>query len=340
MNTISRSKHQYQIIFLASISLILLALISLCFGNYQISINHLYNAIIGQISQRTLVSPIESNIIFSLRLPRMLAAIGIGAALAISGTAYQSIFQNPLVSPDLLGVSNGAAVGAALAILLNLHSFGTQVLALIFGLIAVMLSVTIPRMMGRSTNLTLVLAGVVVSGLMQAILGLMKYLADPDSQLQSIVYWQLGSLAKVTVGNLVSVLPMLLVGMVILLVMRWRLTVLGLGDAVAQTMGINVARERRLVVLCATLLTAASVCLSGPIGWIGLVVPHMARMVIGPNTRYSLPLSGLIGAIFLLLVDTLARTLSAGEIPLSILTVFIGTPIFIYILATKKVTLR
>ncbi|WP_408640965.1 FecCD family ABC transporter permease [Secundilactobacillus angelensis] len=336
----SRSKHQYQIIFLASISLILLALISLCFGNYQISINHLYNAIIGQISQRTLVSPIESNIIFSLRLPRMLAAIGIGAALAISGTAYQSIFQNPLVSPDLLGVSNGAAVGAALAILLNLHSFGTQVLALIFGLIAVMLSVTIPRMMGRSTNLTLVLAGVVVSGLMQAILGLMKYLADPDSQLQSIVYWQLGSLAKVTVGNLVSVLPMLLVGMVILLVMRWRLTVLGLGDAVAQTMGINVARERRLVVLCATLLTAASVCLSGPIGWIGLVVPHMARMVIGPNTRYSLPLSGLIGAIFLLLVDTLARTLSAGEIPLSILTVFIGTPIFIYILATKKVTLR
>ncbi|MCH5461236.1 iron ABC transporter permease [Secundilactobacillus sp. HBUAS58055] len=340
MNTISRSKHQYQIIFLASISLILLALISLCFGNYQISINHLYNAIIGQISQRTLVSPIESNIIFSLRLPRMLAAIGIGAALAISGTAYQSIFQNPLVSPDLLGVSNGAAVGAALAILLNLHSFGTQVLALIFGLIAVMLSVTIPRMMGRSTNLTLVLAGVVVSGLMQAILGLMKYLADPDSQLQSIVYWQLGSLAKVTVGNLVSVLPMLLVGMVILLVMRWRLTVLGLGDAVAQTMGINVARERRLVVLCATLLTAASVCLSGPIGWIGLVVPHMARMVIGPNTRYSLPLSGLIGAIFLLLVDTLARTLSAGEIPLSILTGFIGTPIFIYILATKKVTLR
>ncbi|NLR17568.1 iron ABC transporter permease [Lactobacillus sp. LC28-10] len=325
---------------MASISLILLALISLCFGNYQISINHLYNAIIGQISQRTLVSPIESNIIFSLRLPRMLAAIGIGAALAISGTAYQSIFQNPLVSPDLLGVSNGAAVGAALAILLNLHSFGTQVLALIFGLIAVMLSVTIPRMMGRSTNLTLVLAGVVVSGLMQAILGLMKYLADPDSQLQSIVYWQLGSLAKVTVGNLVSVLPMLLVGMVILLVMRWRLTVLGLGDAVAQTMGINVARERRLVVLCATLLTAASVCLSGPIGWIGLVVPHMARMVIGPNTRYSLPLSGLIGAIFLLLVDTLARTLSAGEIPLSILTVFIGTPIFIYILATKKVTLR
>lgn len=325
---------------LAGISLILLALVSLCFGNYQIPLSHLYNAIIGEITHQTLVSPIEANIIFSLRLPRMLAAVSIGAALAISGTAYQSIFQNPLVSPDLLGVSNGAAVGAALAILLNLHSFGTQVLALSFGLIAVMLSVTIPRLMGRSTNLTLVLAGVVVSGLMQAILGLLKYLADPDSQLQSIVYWQLGSLSKVTIGNLLSVLPMMILGLVVLFIMRWRLTVLGLGDAAAQSMGVNVVLERRIVVFCATLLTAASVCLSGPIGWIGLVVPHMARMLIGPNTRYSLPLSGLIGAIFLLLVDTLARTLSAGEIPLSILTGFIGTPIFIYILATRKVILR
>lgn len=340
MKIILRVRHQFQIISLASIILVLLSFASLCFGNYQISLTHLYHAIIGQITDHTVISPIETNIIFSLRLPRMLAAIGIGAALAISGTAYQNIFQNPLVSPDLLGVSNGAAVGAALAILLNLHSFGTQILALIFGLIAVLLSVTIPRLMGRSTNLTLVLAGVVVSGLMQAILGLLKYLADPDSQLQSIVYWQLGSLSKVTVGNLISVLPMMLIGLIVLYIMRWRLTVLGLGDAAAQSMGINVVFERRLVVFSATLLTAASVCLSGPIGWIGLVVPHMARMLIGPNTRYALPLSGLIGAIFLLLVDTLARTLSAGEIPLSILTGFIGTPIFIYILATKKVTLR
>lgn len=324
----------------ALMTLILLAIISLCFGNYQIPMSHLYDAILSQFTGQPLVSPIESNIIFSLRLPRMLAAVGIGAALAISGTAYQSIFQNPLVSPDLLGVSNGAAVGAALAILLGLHSLGTQVLAFIVGLAAVMLSVLIPRLMGRLTNLTLVLAGVVVSGLMQAILGLLKYMADPDSQLQNIVYWQLGSLSKVTVNSFMSVLPMLILGMLVLFIMRWRLTVLGLGDAAAQSMGINVTTERRIVVLCATVLTAASVCLSGTIGWIGLVVPHMARMLVGPNTRYSLPLSGLIGAIFLLIVDTLARTLSAGEIPLSILTGFIGTPIFIYILATRKVTLR
>ncbi|MTV82189.1 iron ABC transporter permease [Secundilactobacillus folii] len=336
----SNAKQQHRIIWLALISLVLLALISLCFGNYQIPLTHLYDAILGSLTGQTLVSPIESNIIFSLRLPRMLAAICIGAALAISGTAYQSIFQNPLVSPDLLGVSNGAAVGAALAILFGWHALGTQIMAFLLGLAAVLLSVMIPRLMGRSTNLTLVLAGVVVSGLMQAILGLLKYLADPDSQLQNIVYWQLGSLSKVTVGNLVSVLPMMLLGMIVLWIMRWRLTVLGLGDAAAQSMGVNVKVERRIVVVCATILTAASVCLSGTIGWIGLVVPHMARMLIGPNTRYSLPLSALVGAIFLLIVDTLARTLSAGEIPLSILTGFIGTPIFIYILATRKVTLR
>lgn len=315
--------------------LILLAFLALTMGRYQLSFDDLLTALIRP--QQT--SPIITNILFNLRLPRILGAIIIGAALAISGTAYQSIFQNPLVSPDLLGVSNGAAVGAATAILLGLHPFGTQVLAFGAGLLAVCLSIAIPRAMGQSTTLSLVLAGIVVSGLMQAILGLLKYLADPDSQLQTIVYWQLGSLSKITPANLLSVLPMLFVGGLVLWVMRWRLTVLSLGDRQAQAQGVNVVLERLIVVVCATFLTAGAVCLSGTIGWIGLIVPHMARLLIGPNTRYALPLSGLVGAIFLLLVDTLARTLSAGEIPLSILTGFIGTPIFIYILLTRKVRL-
>ena len=315
--------------------LILLAFLALTMGRYQLSFDYLLTALIR--SQQN--PPIITNILFNLRLPRILGAIIIGAALAISGTAYQSIFQNPLVSPDLLGVSNGAAVGAATAILLGLHPFGTQVLAFGAGLLAVCLSIAIPRAMGQSTTLSLVLAGIVVSGLMQAILGLLKYLADPDSQLQTIVYWQLGSLSKITPANLLSVLPMLFVGGLVLWVMRWRLTVLSLGHRQAQAQGVNVVLERRIVVVCATFLTAGAVCLSGTIGWIGLIVPHMARLLIGPNTRYALPLSGLVGAIFLLLVDTLARTLSAGEIPLSILTGFIGTPIFIYILLTRKVRL-
>lgn len=233
----------------------------------------------------------------------------------------------------------GAAVGAALAILLGWHTVGTQILAFALGLIAVLLSVGIPRLIHQSSTLALVLAGIVISGLMQAILGLLKYLADPESQLQDIVYWQLGSLAKVNLNSLGAVLPLLIVGMVILLIMRWRLTVLALGNQVAFAQGINVRLERGLVILSATMLTASAVCLSGTIGWIGLIVPHMARIIIGENTKWSLPLSGLIGAIFLLVVDTLARTLSAGEIPLSILTGFIGTPIFIAILLSKKVAL-
>ena len=325
----------YGILTLALVTLLVLMFVALCLGRYQLSLQELTATLTGQAT----VSPDIHNIVISLRLPRIIAAVAIGAALAISGTAYQSIFQNPLVSPDLLGVSNGAAVGAALAILLGWHTVGTQLLAFVLGLVAVLLSVGIPRLIHQSSTLALVLAGIVISGLMQAILGLLKYLADPDSQLQDIVYWQLGSLAKVNLGSLGAVLPLFIIGMLILLIMRWRLTVLALGNQVALAQGINVRLERGLVILSATMLTASAVCLSGTIGWIGLIVPHMARIVIGENTKWSLPLAGLIGAIFLLVVDTLARTLSAGEIPLSILTGFIGTPIFIAILLSKKVAL-
>lgn len=322
-------------LWLAVITLVLLMIIALAMGRYQISIGELSTILLHPNS----ANPVVANIVYQLRLPRVLGTAIIGAALAISGTAYQNIFQNPLVSPDLLGVSNGAAVGAATAILLGFHTVGIQIMAFLIGLLAVTISIAIPRAMQRFTTLSLVLAGIVVSGLMQAILGLLKYLADPESQLQNIVYWQLGNLSKVTLDNLIAVLPMLLLGGALLWIMRWRLTVLSLGDKQAQAQGINVSVERKIVIVSATILTAGAVCLSGTIGWIGLIVPHMARLLIGPNTRYALPLSGLLGASFLLIVDTLARTISAGEIPLSILTGFIGTPIFIYILLTRKVSL-
>ncbi|ANZ62754.1 peptide ABC transporter substrate-binding protein [Secundilactobacillus paracollinoides] len=336
--TVNQSHRRGRIFTLGIITLIVLFIAALCIGRYPISLHDFYLATKTELSGADTYNPVITNIIFSLRLPRVTGACLIGAALAISGTAYQSIFQNPLVSPDLLGVSMGAAVGAALAILLGLGIVITQVFAFFFGLLAVFLSIMIPRLMRQTANLWLVLSGIIISGLMQAILGLLKYVADPESQLQDIVYWQLGSLSKVTMGNLLSVLPMFIIGAAVLMFMRWHLTVISLGEDSARAQGINVPLERNIVVICATFLTAGAVCLSGTIGWIGLIIPHIARMIIGPNVRYSLPLSGLVGAIFLLLVDTLARTLSAGEIPLSILTGFIGTPIFIYILLTKKVT--
>ena len=260
----------------------------------------------------------------------------IGAALASSGIAFQNLFNNPLVFPDLLGVSNGAAVGAALAILLNSNLWVVQGFALIGGILAVSITVLIPRLVGQGGTLILVLSGIIISGFMQAALGLLKYLADPDSQLQSIVYWQLGSIAKLDIPSLLAALPMMIIGFIILIFFRWHLTIMSLGGQTAASQGINIERERLVIILAATLLTAGAVCLAGTIGWIGLVVPHIAQRLIGDNARFALPLAAIFGAAFLLVIDTLARTMSAGEIPLSILTGFIGTPVFIYILAHRK----
>ena len=182
----------------------------------------------------------------------------------------------------------------------------------------------------------MVLSGIIISGFMQAALGLLKYLADPDSQLQSIVYWQLGSIAKLDIPSLLAALPMMIIGFIILIFFRWHLTIMSLGNQTAASQGINIECERLVIILAATLLTAGAVCLAGTIGWIGLVVPHIARRLIGDNARFALPLAAIFGAAFLLVIDTLARTMSAGEIPLSILTGFIGTPVFIYILAHRK----
>lgn len=311
-----------------------LLIISLAWGRYPITIQNLARILTLHSSNALL-----NNIVFNLRLPRALGAICVGAALAISGTAYQGVFQNPLVSPGMLGVANGAAVGAALAILLKTNLVIIQLMAFFCGLAAVFFSLSIPYFTRQNSTLALVLAGVVVSGLMQAVLGLLKYLADPESQLQDIVYWQLGSLAKVTFANLISILPILILSTLILLLMRWRLTIISLGSLTAQTQGINIRVERNLIIISATALTASAVCLSGTISWVGLVIPHIARLLVGSNLRYALPLAGFLGAIFLLLTDTLARSLTAGEIPLSILTGFIGTPIFIYFLLSRKVAL-
>jgi iron complex transport system permease protein len=284
-------------------------------------------------------SALATNVLFNLRLPRIIAAMLIGAGLAISGTAFQALFHNPLVSPDLLGVSNGAAVGAAGAILLGATSLKIQGFALLGGLLAVLGAVLIQRLLHTKATLTLVLAGIIMSGFMQAVLGLFKYMADPDEQLPTITYWQLGSLEKVTWASLVPVLPALIISGVLLIAFRWRLNVLLLDDTEIRTLGSHYQLDRALIILLATILTACSVCLSGTIGWIGLVIPHAARLLIGQNEARVLPLAAILGAIFLLLIDTLARSLSTGEIPLSILTGFIGTPLFVWLIFKKRVNL-
>lgn len=330
-----KNQQPTKLIFTGGILLmVLLTLVALFCGRITLTPSEFLTAIV-----KPAANPALSNIIYTIRMPRVIGALLIGGGLATAGCAFQSIFYNPLVSPDILGVSYGAAVGAATAILIGGGIWLTQLLAFVGGLVAVSLTLLIARLLRQRGTLILVLAGIVVSGFMQALIGLLKYVADPDSQLQSIVYWQLGSLAKVDFSNIMAVLPMLVAGAGLLMFLRWHLTILSLGDLIASTQGINIRCERLLLIFAGTILTAGTVCLSGNIGWVGLVIPHMARALIGDDDRLALPLSAIFGAIFLLFVDTLARSLSAGEIPLSILTGFIGVPLFIYILLKKRVKL-
>jgi iron chelatin ABC transporter, permease protein len=275
-------------------------------------------------------------VIENLRIPRIIAAILVGAALSVSGAAYQGVFKNQLVSPDLLGVSAGACVGAATAIIFDLSLFWIQIFAFGFGLAAVAITLAIPKMMGRSSTLMLVLSGIIVSGLMGSVIGFLKYVADPETKLPDIVYWQLGSLAKLDSENLKYIAPVMIICAILLIAMSWRINLLSLGDESAARLGVNVAYERAIIIICATLLTACSVCISGIVAWVGLLMPHLARMLVGANNIKSMPASIFMGAIFLLFVDTLARSISVSEVPLGVLTGFIGTVFFVWVLWRNK----
>lgn len=285
-------------------------------------------------------APGPGEIVFMrVRLPRVAAAALVGAALAGAGTAYQTLFRNPLVSPDILGVSSGAGLGAVLGILLSLPVAGIQTLAFGFGLATVALVYLIAAALhGHDRTLVLVLSGVVVGALAGACISLVKILADPYDQLPAITFWLLGSLAGVKLGDLAIVAPLLIVGLVPLILLRWRIGVLSLGDDEARALGVDVTRLRLLVIGAATLMTASVVAISGVIGWIGLMIPHIARMLVGPNFDRLLPAAMLMGAAFLLLVDTLARTMARIETPLGILTAVLGAPFFLWLLARGRKT--
>jgi iron complex transport system permease protein len=283
------------------------------------------------------LDPTAEDVVLKIRGPRVAAAVMIGAALAAAGAAYQSMFRNPLVSPDILGVSAGAAVGAALGIFLSLSAVLIQSLAFAFGLAAVALVYTISKAVrGHDPLLVLVLAGVVVGSLLGACVALMKYLADPYNQLPSVTFWLLGSLASAAPPDVWSMLPLLLAGLAPLWLLRWRINLLSLEDEEARALGVETGRLRLAVIAAATLMTAAAVAVSGVVGWVGLVIPHFARLLVGPDFARLLPAAILLGAGFLLGVDTLARSAASIEIPLGVLTAFVGTPLFLWQLASAK----
>ena len=341
-NRTASSKKKQGLINLA-LFLVLLALIlaCLCVGKYSISPGECIRILFGRLTHMTPTwDGMDEKMLLGVRLPRTMATVIVGAALSLSGAVYQGIFKNPLVSPDFLGVSSGSCVGAAVAILLSLSSGLVQVFAFFGGILAVTLTVFIPRMMRSDSNIMLVLAGIIVGGAMSSILGFIKYIADPETQLAAITYWQLGSFAYVDNGAVLSVLPLSIIAAAILLAMSWWINVLSLGEQEAQSLGANVPVLRGVCIVCSTVLTAGAVCISGTIGWVGLVIPHFGRMIVGSDNRTLLPASCFIGGIFMLFVDTVTRIIGPAEMPVSILTGIIGAPFFAWLLYRQRMNIR
>lgn len=280
---------------------------------------------------------VMDTVVLRIRLPRICAAMLVGAGLAISGAAFQGLFKNPLVSPHILGVASGAGFGAALGILISGSILVVQGLAFTFGIIAVVATYLLARVYRTTPTLVLILAGIIVSAFFQAMISLTKYVADPFEKLPAIVFWLMGSLADVRIGDLLIIGPLIIVCTVVLLLIRWRINILSVGDDEAKALGINTARMAQIIIISATIITAMAVCISGIIGWVGLVVPHIARMIVGPDYKKIMPVSVVIGASYLLIIDDIARTLTAAEIPLGILTAVIGAPVFAYLLKFRKV---
>jgi len=320
---------------LACALLLAVLLVAFALGKYPISPLELMRAIVARLTGASSgLPPAVETVVWNIRLPRVAAGLLVGAALAAAGAAYQGMFRNPLVSPDILGVSAGAGLGAVLGIYLGLPLAAVQALAFSGGLLAVGAVVGVAGLVRRHDPvLVLVLAGVAVGALLGAGISLIKLLADPTTQLPSITFWLLGALNAVTPGDLAVTAPIVLLGLVPMALLRWRMNLLSLADEEAQALGISVARLRLMLVAAATLTTAAAVSLTGIIGWIGLVVPHVARLLVGPNFARLLPASLLLGGGFLVATDTLARTVASIELPLGILTALVGAPFFLFLLA-------
>lgn len=308
---------------------------SLLVGRYALSPGQLVHMLWTRISGGAADWPIsDDKVVFAVRLPRVAAAALVGAALAVSGAAYQGMFRNPMVSPDILGASTGAGFGAAVAILLGAGYFGISAAAFCCGLLAVAAAWLVSRLSKSHQAVALILAGMMISSLFSAGTSFVKLVADTQQQLPAITYWLVGSLSSIKDMDVVFLAIPVALGMIPLFFLRWRMNLLTVGEEEAQFMGVNTRRLRGAVIVCATLLTSASVAVSGMIGWVGLVIPHFCRMLFGYDYRRLIPAGALFGAAFLLAVDDIARLVTTGELPLGILTAFVGAPLFVYLIVT------
>ena len=318
---------------LMALALVLLFLLSFVWGRYDVPLGQVVRILLSRVfAVAQTWTDNMAIVVWNVRMPRILLACLVGCALSAAGTGYQTVFQNPMAAPDILGASSGACFGAALAILTGQSS----VMVTVFAFLSSLLTVVLVYLIGSHTRgnrvVSILLAGIMVGSLFSAGTSYIKLVADPSNQLPQITYWLMGSLSGTRMHTVAFAAVCMAAGLTPLLLLRWRMNLLTLSPDEARAMGVHTDRLRLAVILCATVLTASAVSVSGMIGWVGLVIPHLSRRLVGNDCRRLLPMACLFGAAFLLLVDDLARTLAATEIPIGILTAFVGAPFFIYLM--------
>lgn len=315
------------------LALLVAMVLAISAGRFSVSVPRIFEILFAWVSDPSMaMTQMDERIVLLVRFPRVLLAALSGAALAVGGAALQGVFRNPLVSPQVLGISQGAAFGGALALLLGLSGVVLLGMAFFFGLLALVLVGALARINGRTEIITVILSGMVIGALFGALVSVVQFVADPNTSLPAIVYWLMGSFASATWPRFWLALPGMAIGLVVIFLLRYRLNLLSLEDSEARSLGVNPDRERWLVFVAIALMTGTSVAVAGIIGWIGLVVPHAARILVGEDHRVLIPASALMGATYLTFIDTLARTLTAAEIPLGVLTALIGAPVFGFLL--------
>lgn len=307
---------------------ILISILALAIGRMPLSIRQIIDFFNAYLSGRNYDTMLKS-VIINVRLPRIITGLVVGAGLSAAGLAFQGVFSNPLATPDILGVSSAASLGAVIGILLSFSNLSIQALALVFGLIGVVLTLYIGKTRTKSSTVMLILAGLVVSSLTNALSSLLKYTADPTDKLPAISYWLMGSFARSSYKNLMLSAPLIIMGIVIIRLLIFKLNIMSLSEDEAKSLGVNVKKTRLIFIFASTLITASSISMCGQVGWIGLIIPHMARMMVGANNTHTLPISLSLGASLMVLIEALSRTVSVIELPISVLTAIIGAPIFI-----------
>jgi iron complex transport system permease protein len=327
-----------RVLLISLSSLAVLAIVfflALLIGRYSVSLESFWAVLTGKET----VNAADRSVILSLRLPRTIVALLVGVALSLSGLVYQETFQNKLVSPDFLGVSTGAGFGATIAIILGCTGLAISLTAFGFGIVTMLITVFVARIFRSQSQTTLLLSGIIVGGFMSAGISFVKFMADTDKQLGEIVYWLLGTFSKATMKDVWVLLPIVAVCAFVLYLIRWRINIVALGRSEATTLGLNYTFYRGLIIVVSTLLTAAAVAYSGIVGWIGLIIPHLVRLLVGRDAKKTIPLTIVFGAIFTIVCDIISRSFTASEIPLSAVTGFLGTPIFVAILYARRKTI-